>query len=569
MKKIALRLTTLLVGMLCVLSCDQDPTTIGQDLIGVDPNDIIKETEFEVTAYSQRLDAVQTGRQIVSTADRPHVLGIYDDPIYGRTEYSFVSQLSLPFAGLDFGSHDTDTDMTNPVPAPLIERVSIEIPYYSTITGIDGESREFELDSLFNGDVTYKVEIFRNNYFINSLNPNNLDEDQVYFNDEKSLVENSLDPTPIYSNSSFKPDNLEVEVLDRDFEVEQRKTPRFIISEQSDISCIAGCEDPNVQDQYVLNSPYTELIQYFQDTILNQEGSSVLASDSNFQNYFRGLYFKVTPSGAGGNAIYVNLADAHVNLQVLVSNRDTSDLDGDGDVNEINTISSAFRFDFSPRSVQFIDQEIPVNIENEITSNSNNNGAERLFLKGGPGSAAIIKLFPSDSEFDAFLENNWLINDAYLDFYVDQSRFTGINGEIEPERILVYNARNGEILADYNFTSSNVSALNSNTVHLGRLERETEDDLSSRGVKYRIRLTNHLNSLLNSTNPINDPIAVVVSQNVNVITGQRIKDATDSIELENVPLSTVIAPEGTVLHGNLSTDPDKRLQLKVFYTETN
>ncbi|GAK95775.1 hypothetical protein JCM19294_2557 [Nonlabens tegetincola] len=132
--------------MLCILSCDQDPTTIGQDLIGVDPNDIIKETEFEVTAYSQRLDAVQTGSQIVSTADRPHVLGIYDDPIYGRTEYSFVSQLSLPFANPDFGGNDTDPS----IPEPIIESVSIEIPYYSRVTGIDESTTLYENDSLYN-----------------------------------------------------------------------------------------------------------------------------------------------------------------------------------------------------------------------------------------------------------------------------------------------------------------------------------------------------------------------------------------------------------------------------------
>lgn len=565
MKKIALRLTTLLVGMLCILSCDQDPTTIGQDLIGVDPNDIIKETEFEVTAYSQRLDAVQTGRQIVSTADRPHVLGIYDDPIYGRTEYSFVSQLSLPFANPDFGGNDTDPS----IPEPIIESVSIEIPYYSRVTGIDESTTLYENDSLYNEIAPYKLEVFRNNYFLNNINPQDLSTEQDYYSDQKNLIENSLDPNPIYSITTFQPSSEEIQLVDEDGEITERLTPRLRIFENTPLSC-TGCDDPDIQNNYTITGPVPELVQYFYDTIISQEGNSTLSSDSNFQNYFRGLYFKVTPSASGGNSVFLNLANANVNMKVLVFNKDTSDLDGDGDFEEIISISSNFRFGFGPRIVQFIDQEISTNVENEISSNSNSiTGAERLFLKGGPGSVALVELFENQTEFEDFISNNWLINEAYLDLYVDQSKFTGIDGEAEPERIFVYNARTGEVLADYNLGSSSSGAVNSNTIHLGRLEREVEDDLNSRGIKYRIRLTNYLNTLIGLDNPTNDPLAVVVSQNVNVITGQRIKDATDSIELENVPLSTVIAPEGTVLHGNLSTDPDKRLQLKVFYTETN
>jgi len=30
----------------------------------------------------------------------------------------------------------------------------------------------------------------------------------------------------------------------------------------------------------------------------------------------------------------------------------------------------------------------------------------------------------------------------------------------------------------------------------------------------------------------------------------------------------VISPEGTILHGNLSTDDEKRLKLRIFYTLT-
>ena len=63
-------------------------------------------------------------------------------------------------------------------------------------------------------------------------------------------------------------------------------------------------------------------------------------------------------------------------------------------------------------------------------------------------------------------------------------------------------------------------------------------------------------------------LALAVSQNVSV-DNTAIIAGTGSIEdAERTPISSVISPEGTILHGNLSTNDDKRLKLRIFYTLT-
>jgi len=86
--------------------------------------------------------------------------------------------------------------------------------------------------------------------------------------------------------------------------------------------------------------------------------------------------------------------------------------------------------------------------------------------------------------------------------------------------------------------------------------------------KYRIRLTQHLNNIVQG-NLENARLAIVVSQNVSLIGNSSVSNTVSpNPDLELIPISSAISHEGTVLHGNLSSDLDKRPKLKVFYSET-
>ena len=160
-----------------------------------------------------------------------------------------------------------------------------------------------------------------------------------------------------------------------------------------------------------------------------------------------------------------------------------------------------------------------------------------------------------------FLEENdiakRLINEAYIEFYVDQS----LNLESEPERIYLYNYEQNTALIDY-FLDQSVSSTTINA-KINHLEPLLIDSLSGDGVKYKIRITEHLNNIIlrDSTNAT---LGLVVTSNVGSIENFKLLNTSEPTEL---PSGAILSHKGTVLHGNLSEDIDKRPKLKIYYTD--
>ncbi len=236
--------------------------------------------------------------------------------------------------------------------------------------------------------------------------------------------------------------------------------------------------------------------------------------------------------------------------------------------------NSDVTINFNGNKIGFIRNDFHPTVITDIQASSDDpaNGAENVYLKGGSGSLAVIELFGQATSsavgeapsLTAVIENEWLINDAYIDFYVNRSITTA--GSKDPERILIYDYDTNRLLSDY--VIGNAAGLDSNLSHVGRLERIDTDDTATDREKYRIRLTQHLNNIVQG-NLENARLAIVVSQNVSIIGNSSVLNTVNpNPDLELIPISSAISHEGTVLHGNLSSDLEKRPKLKVFYSET-
>jgi hypothetical protein len=226
------------------------------------------------------------------------------------------------------------------------------------------------------------------------------------------------------------------------------------------------------------------------------------------------------------------------------------------------------------------------NFTTPINSGDPNTGDSRLYLKGGEGSFANIKLFNGDdndenAEMNAFetfkstfvetddegnfIKSKRLVNEANLVFYVDQD----VVQDGEPNRIYLYDKENKTPLIDY-FLDGNVSSLPSLSVinHLGPLQR-TDDEPNGKGIKYKLKITEHINNLLirDSTNV---ELGLAVSLNVNLEGAFVQRKVQSSINPDlTIPVSSVMSPRGTVLHGNNTEDESKQVYLEIYYTEPN
>ncbi len=524
------RLSSITLAMLMVLafiSCDDDFNTLGGELIG-GQLDSLPRYDAKVVAYSKNLGAVQTNNMTSS------LLGVYSDPAYGQQTANVLTQLSLTTINPDFGTE------------PSLDSVVLTLPYFNTQIELnDLGNPVYRLDSVY-GNMPFKLKISRSNFFLNDFNPeDNFETRQKYYSDQGDLFKNSLIGDPLYVNEGFTPSAREVIYLEENSSGEIdtiRAKPRLRVN---------------------LSAPF------FQENILDKQGSIELSNNNNFRNFIRGLYFEAEAVNGNGTMALLNFTDpqstdavAEIILYYTNLVVDTSDSDADGDTTEMIEEPNTYKLSFGPNTVNTFSQALPSEILAEIESVNPEIGAENLFIKGGQGSMVVIELFEDQAEIEELRANNWLINEANLTFYVNQDKIQG--GEKEPERIYLYNLDTNEPLIDYSFdqTFDQAAPLNSVGSHSGRLVRNEDKN----GISYKLRITEHVNRILNKDST-NVRLGLVVTQNINLIGNSGLRTPLDGIN--RIPAASVISPEGTVLFGNLAADVSKRLKLNIFYTETS
>lgn len=536
MKHITKRYQTLilLAGLIGLfISCNNDFVDINSDLVNeeVATNFNLDSIEYDVIAYTMPLGPVQSNNLTTN-----HI-GLYEDIQFGQSNYNFLTQIGPEFYDPDFGEN------------PVIDSVTFYIPYYSTNIGT-GESglTEYELDSVY-GSEPIKITLFENDYFLRDFDPDGeLGEPQNYYSNK--------------SASEFEP--ISDELLEGTVLLD---TASFAVSSES-VYLLGNEEDTT---QTLLPGMYFKLDNdYWKQKIIDQEGSSELANESAFRNYFRGIYFKTEGINNKGTLIGLNLGNNLSNITIYYKNDSSfeeGNLDPDGNPAQFN-----YRFNFQGNQVNFIDNDF----EGSIPGGDQVNGDENLYLKGGEGSLAGIELFSEDNaledfkntyadydpETGEFIAYKRLINEANLVLFVNQNE---VNGN-EPERLYLYDLNNGTRLIDYSFDAfvSNVPRL-SVASHLGILQRE-DGEPDGEGIRYTMKLTRHLLNIIESDST-NVRLGLAVASNVNLEaeTNQGDVQATEG-SAEMVPLSSITSPRGTVLFGNNTSYEEKKLRLKIFYT---
>ena len=509
------------------IACDKDFANIDSDIINNDnaTHFNTNSLRFNVVAYNKKLDPVQTNGLPIN------LLGIYDDPLYGTSTANVVTQISPSAFGSSFGEN------------AALDSVVMTIPYFSTSLEVneDGETI-YELDSVF-GSEPIKLSIYESNYFLRDYDPNEeTGTPQKYYSDGSTGIDqistSQLEGNLLYETDDFVPSEKEIQLLDSVGDISTRLAPSFRIKLDS---------------------------LYWQQKILNKGGETELSNINNFKNYFRGLYFKTESTSSEGNAILLNFADTDANITLYYSYE--SSVEGEA------RLSTTYVLSFSGNRVNLMSPlTFPIPNGNEVS------GDEKLYLKGGQGSLAVVNLFDGSIqdpdtgldvpqlEYFKSKKGKWLINEANLVFYVDQSSVENLN---EPDRIYLYDLDNGQPLEDYSLDIDNTSSpVNSKINHLGKLER-VDDEPDGLGIKYRMKITEHIkNILLNDSTNVKLGLAVSANVNLEGTYSQRAVLTSDNL-VNKVPISSIITPKGTVLFGNNTAVEGKKVSLEIFYTEPN
>jgi hypothetical protein len=500
------QLLALLLLLLCI-SCDKDFNTIGEGLVDEINFNQVLDSASKITSeqYFFNTNAVQTNNLPYN------LLGYYKHPVYGGTSANVVSQVELSEYGKDFGVN------------PIIKSVVLSVPYYSSAISSDAVSEEttYKLDSVY-GTSPIKLKMYRSNYFLNDFDVNG--DIRSYFSDEDNTSLPGIDNQLLYSNDSFLPSAEEISIFNAD-EDNTKLTPRL----RKEL-----------------------LIEDFQ-WLLDPLNNLNIASSSNFKDFYRGLYLQVEALNENGVLLGLDLSTAEI--EIFYESLNSED--------ELSPLEDSIKILFSGTKVNLFknnDFIPPTNLQ------------ESFYLNGGQGAMVTLKLFDESvdednngvsDKLDDFRNRDVLVNEASLEFYVDQSTLLG--GDSEPERIFLYDVDNNRVLLDYQF--DNVSATIpsvSKLQHLGKLER----DANGYGVKYKINITEHVTDLIRNDST-NVKLAVAVTNNVLNLGSSQIKNPINigEADLESIFSATVLSHRGTVLYGENALDDTKKLKLKIYYTE--
>jgi len=534
------KIGAILFFIIAIASCDENFNTIGGDIIGDD--DLLSKLDDSQTviSYSKNISSVQTNNIPV------HQLGIYNDPVYGKATINFLTQLVLS---------ETDPTFGDSIGQQIqLDSVILYIPFFSEeIVGEDETT--YTLDSIF-GNSPVNISVYESNFFLRDLDPDS----------------NFEDPQLYYSNQGAQFDEFLGELL--------VTKEDFIPSDQGYI-LIEENEDEEEDDIETLISPGLRLelsTDFFQEKIIDKEGQPELNNNNLFKEYFRGINFKVESQTNDGSLFIFNPINANITLKYSFDRPEEDEdgnpvLDDDG-VQIIERINEEYLLNFSGVSLNTYENNIPQDILGNLENPNTNEGEETLYVKGGEGIVTVIDLFGEDlddngiaDELETLRDQAWIINDANLIFYVDQSKVEG--GSTEPERMIIYDLNNNTVLVDYFLDPTSgdtpVDALNE---HLGRLKRDSDKN----GEYYKIKLTNHISNLINKDST-NVSLGLIVSQNVLLNGFQTIDTLSGNgnqiTKIKKIPRSSVISPEGTVLYGNNTLNEEKRLKLQIYYIDPN
>lgn len=505
-------------------SCERDFASVGSSIIGSN-NFSTDSIAYPVITFNRESGPVQTNSM------PSYLLGYHNDPLYGDISASFLTQVTPTAFNPSFGNN------------VVLDSVVMTIPFYSNITDTDEEGNNtFDLDSVF-GSSPIRLSVYRSNYFMRDFNPElEFDDPLYYYSDKTTSDGNMIDPMDLegellYTTDTFVPSNEQIILTEYSEITEQNEVTARII--------------PSIRVK--LDNPNGD---FWENTIFAKEGEPELSNESNWLDYFRGIYIKAEAVSAEGTLMMMSF-DNNASISIHYTSEVEDNTDGGDSEAALN--SNTYSLTFSGNKANFYETNYL-----DIPDGDEVNGDENLYIKGTQGSMAVINLFNGDEngesvELDEFKSQNWLINQAHLIFKVNQDL---VQGE-EPDRVYIYDLKNNIPLIDYIIDqSASATQITGKIDHLKPLRR-VGDDPDGEGIEYKIEITEHINNIFEKDST-NVKLGLVVTTNVNAIDLLDFKEDDDGFE-KSVS-GSVLSHRGTVLYGN-NTSEENKVELKIFYTE--
>lgn len=537
-KKFSIKIVLFVLIPFVFISCDKDFTEIGAEFVDSDHYSFTSDNSSEIKAFTKDLGAVQTSNLPINA------LGYYNNPVFGKVKASFVTQLEL---------ETVDPKFYN---VTEVDSVYLHVPYFSTLESTDSEGNgTYTLDSIY-GSGKIDLKVYRNGYFLRNLDPDTqLQEQQRYYSNQKAIFDGAI----VGSELNNSPDTKQ----NADFEFKETQIKFYKTNPDNSLTTTVR--------QRLAPGIYMDLNKAAFFSAIMGAPAGKLENNTVFKDYFRGLYFQVNSHSSNPNGAALSMLNFAQGKIVIVYKGTDS-----GAATDTTKKRKTLVLNLRGNTVNVLENTNSAVYSSGLTASNATTGDEKLYLKGGEGSMAVIELF-GGQKYDAskilqMRSEKWLINEANLVFNIDNDIMSNpSNLAPEPNRIYLYDLNNNRPLVDYYYDSSTGanSAKYNKSIHGGIIKK-----VSDRGTQYKIRITNHIRNLIKYSDSTNVRLGLVVTENIGNVGNVKIKTpfttGSGSYITSNkyVPSMNVANPLGTILYGTHPSAPaDKRLKLEINYTK--
>lgn len=393
-KKILRKVITLgvaIFSILFIISCEEDFANIGSNVISntkFDTNSI----EIEVSLENSPLEKLQSDN--ISRQLNQYLLGVYNSSDYEKLEASIVSQVGVvtDLKVVD-NTYGADTTVVT-----KIDTVFIKLPYQVLL---NDTSNNYDLDSVF-GDASnsFKLNVYRSNTFMNAFNPLDPTKRNSYqSNDAFEKIGNNLNATPDYQITPSKNDTL-IAIKRRLFDdsVANIDTVKLSFTTSNPIP-IPFARIP--LDESEIKSIF-----------LDKYESSEFTSQDAFNDYLRGIILEAS----GNESSLVSFSFNSTNSTLIPSI----------EIYYTNTVLKTENNVTSPVDTIYKNNSFPLTGFRVNTFNMDNRtypANNEVKIQGTSGSEGRLKLM-TPNDISNLRSQNWLINDATVTVYVNQSADT-------------------------------------------------------------------------------------------------------------------------------------------------
>jgi len=610
-KKQLMRLTTnLFVSLVCLLlytSCNQDYTPVGEKLF---QDQTIKSLKEIVPAFTfqKKLRKVQTNGLPLAQ------LGKINHPVFGLAEASFAAQLNIgnnPF----FGNHrqllEDEPDESDPNLIPENERVTsvyLEIPFFTNQqdSDFDGVIDDLDVDPNdpeSNSDGDELTDIFE---FQAGLNPLSADSDgdgildhndsdnsgyqtgdtsygidSIYGNRaasfslkvyELTAYLNGLDPLDnfettqaYYSTQDYFEEGFYDRVLFDDI-IQLNFEETRINFEEDDPDTLDVDESTQVETRITPRIRVPLDISFFQENLIDKEGTDDLLTIDAFQRATRGLIIR-TDDFSDDLYMLLDIQNAEVKVTYEYDVYQTQGTLGDLTDDTIEVSEKDFSLIFNGIRINTLKNTLfDIAIQERITNSNNNTPVDKIYIQSG-SLMGKVRLFSQENQNENELLEDlrskpWLINEANLIFYIDPT--TSSTKELLALRLYLFDYNSGAPLSDY-ISDGSVSNFgrNANKNVFGGL---LEFDDSNLPFRYKFNITQHISNIIRNDST-NIDLGLVVNADINNLTP--VKAITEFSEEDLLyPLTATLNPIGAILVGSHPDEllDDKRVRLEIIYS---